>query len=376
MFFLHKMLGSPHESGTIDSNPNPCYNAVHPNEQLFDRQKPLPFEVAHLVEFSAGPIPRLEDIAVKLNAPIKPGPPDLFPGLLPMQGELVIAGETNVGKSTIAVEIISSATTGKPLWGELQPAKQVKKVLYVLGEHYIEVIQRILATTKLEIPDTVFILGPEHLKYDKWIVTRGQPNIQALEKFMKWADGCDLIVWDPFSAFVCGQDVEQDNVTMRQLLDNMSLVAQTVGAACLILAHQGKPTMNPYGQEVKRKSYAIRGASAIEDAATNIFYMDHASAGNEAIEKESGGKVIELLCRKYKGAATNFKLLKNTETLTCQLITGSHFEAMMKISLRGKMERLQKDNPKWDHMTCIKAIASMEGKAPATIQRWLGELIE
>lgn len=330
-----------------------------------------------MVEFSAGPIPRLEDVGVRLNSPIKEGPPDLFPGLLPLHGELVVAGETNVGKSLISLEIISSATTGKPLWGELQPTKQIKKVLYVLAEHYIEVIQRLLQVTKLEMPDSVYILGPEHLMYDRWIVSRGQPNVPAVAKFMKWAEGCDLIVWDPFSAFVCGQDVEQDNITMRLVLDTMSLVAQTAGAACLVLAHQGKPTMNPYGVEVKRKSYAIRGASAIEDSATNIFYMDHASAGHEAIETSTGGKVYELVLRKYKGLAPpKYTLLRNNETLTHQMITGTAFEAQMKFDLRGKVARLQRDNPKWDHDTVIRAVASMDGKAPDTIRRWLGELID
>jgi RecA-family ATPase len=319
----------------------------------------------------------LEDIGVQLNSPIKEGPPDLFPGLLPLHGELIVAGETNVGKSLLSLEIISSATTGKPLWGELQPTKQIKKVLYVLAEHYIEVIQRLLVKTKLEMPDSVYILGPEHLKYDKWIVSRGQPNTVALNKFMKWAEGCDLIVWDPFSAFVCGEGVEQDNITMRMTLDNMSLVAQTAGAACLVLAHQGKPTMNPYGQEVKRKSYAIRGASAIEDAATNIFYMDHASAGHEAIEKSSGGKVYELILRKYKGdAPEKYTLLRNMDTLTHHLITGSAFEAQMKWELRNKVQRVQEGNPKWDHFTCIKQVAIQEGKSVETVQRWLGELID
>lgn len=294
-----------------------------------------------------------------------------------MHGELVIAGETNVGKSLISLEIISAATTGKPLWGELQPTKQIKKVLYILAEHYIEVIQRLLQVTRLEMPDSVFILGPEHLMYDRWIVSRGQPNVMAVNKFMKWAEGCDLIVWDPFSAFVCGQDVEQDNITMRLVLDTMSLIAQTAGASCLVLAHQGKPAMNQFGQEMKRKTYAIRGASSVEDSATNIFYMDHGSNDNSAIEGETGGKVYELVCRKYKGIAPpKYTLLRNKETLTHTLITGSTFEAVRKLDLRAKVARLTEDNPKMDQRTILKMVASMEGKSIDTIQRWMGLLVD
>lgn len=330
-----------------------------------------------MVDYTAGPIPPLEDIGVRLNSEIKPGPPDLFPGLLPLHGELVIAGETNVGKSLISLEIVSSAATGKPLWGELEPTKKIKRALYVLGEHYVEVIQRLLQVTRLEMPDDVFILGPEQLVYDKWIVAKGQPNVQAINKFMKWAQGCDLIVFDPFSAFVSGQEVENDNVTMRLVLDTMSLIAQSANAACLVLAHQGKPTINQYGQETKRKSYAIRGASAVEDAATNIFYMDRGSTDGQTIEGETGGKVYELVCRKYKGLAPpKYTLLRNKDTLTHTLISDKPFEAIRKIDLRQKVARMAEANPKMDHDTILKQVASFEGKSIATIQRWLGELID
>lgn len=314
---------------------------------------------------------------MRLNGPIKEGPPDLFPGLLPLHGELVIAGETNVGKSLISLEIVSAAATGKPLWGELEPTKRVKKALYILGEHYVEVIQRLLKVTRLPMPDDVFILGPEQLVYDKWLVTRGQPNVVAIEKFMKWARGCELIVFDPFSAFVSGQEVENDNITMRLVLDTMSLVAQTAGAACLVLAHQGKPTINQFGQETKRKSYAIRGASAVEDAATNIYYMDKGTTDGAAIESETGGKVYELICRKYKGAApAKFTLLRDRETLTHTLISDKPFEAIRKIDLRQKLSRVMEANPKWDHETCLRQVAAFEGKSVSTVQRWLGELID
>lgn len=328
-----------------------------------------------MIEYNAGPIPELEDIAVRMNGPIKDGPPDLIPGLLPKQGQLVIAGETNVGKSLISLEIIAAVTAGAPLWGDLHPTSRVGKVLYVLGEHYVEVIQRLLQVTKLQVPDTVFLVGPEQLMYDKWLVSRGQPNVQAINKFVKWAKGCELIVFDPFSAFVNGIDVENDNVQMRLVLDTMSLIAQSAEASCIVLAHQGKPTMNQFGQEFKRKSYAIRGASAIEDAATNIFYFDHAS--NESVERETGGKVYELVCRKYKGQAPpKFTLLRNTETLTHQLISDKPFEAVRKLDLRAKAQRFRDKNPKFTEDTIIDMLATGEGVAPDTIRRWMGLLVD
>lgn len=328
-----------------------------------------------MIEYNAGPIPDLEDVAVRMNAPIKPGPPDIIPGLLPRQGQVIIAGETNVGKSLISLEMISALTTGKPLWGELQATKQLSRVLYVLGEHYVEVIQGLLAKTKLTVPDEVYLIGPEALMYDKYLVSRGQPNVQAVNKFIKWAAGCELIVFDPFSAFVNGMDVENDNVQMRLVLDTMSLIAQSAGASCIVNAHQGKPMMDQFGQEKKRRSYAIRGASAIEDAATNIFYLGKGSS--EAIEQETGGEVYELVQRKYKGTAPpKYTLLRNKDTLTHQLMGDKPFEAVRKLDLRAKAQRFRDSNPNFSEKTIIDLIATGEGKSPDTIRRWMGLLID
>lgn len=328
-----------------------------------------------LPDFSSGPVPSLEEVAIRMNGPIREGPADLIPGLLPSQGELVIAGETNCGKSLLSLEIISSCMTGRPLWGELEPTKTLKKVLYVLGEHYVEVIQKLLKHTQLPMPDNVYIMGPEQLMYDKWIVARGQPNVPGINKFMKWADGCDLIVFDPLASFVSGSEVENDNITMRLVIDTMSLIAQTAGASCIINAHLGKPIINQMGQETKRTSYAIRGASAVEDAATNIFYMGR--AGNEAVEQATGGATFELVCRKYKGEAPGkFTLLRNRETLTHSLISDKPFEAVRKLDIRAKVARLQEKNPQINDRTAIELVASMEGKPVDTIKRWMGLLID
>ena len=92
-----------------------------------------------------GRIPSLEEVAVQITADIPEADPDIIPGLLPKAGQLVIAGETNVGKSLVALEICSALTTGQPLWGEdkLTPLIRAKRILYVLGEYYNEVIQRL-----------------------------------------------------------------------------------------------------------------------------------------------------------------------------------------------------------------------------------------
>lgn len=329
----------------------------------------------NLNELSAisGPFPSLEDVAIRITDPVTDGPPDIIPGLLPRQGQLVIAGETNVGKSLVALEIISSLTTGTPLWGELHPTMQAKKVLYVLGEHYDAVIQRLWQKTQLPLGDKVFLLGPEALGYDKWLVGAGKPNLLALEKFKKWTDGCDLVVFDPLSAFLTGaENAENDNLVMRLVLDSMSTVCQANGAACLVLAHQGKPMMDPKGQEHARKSYAIRGGSSVEDAATNIFYMG--AAEKSPSTQVAKGSIFDLRLRKYKGEApANYRLLRDPATLTHTLLgEGTPYADVIKYELNAKVARLQAAMPDFNYRTAVRVVAACEGKPEETVKRWLG----
>lgn len=325
----------------------------------------------HMENIITSPIPSLESIGIRINAPIEAGPADIIPGLLPRRGQLVIAGETEVGKSLVSLEIVSALVTGVPLWGELQPTLRAKKVLYVLGEHYPEVIQRLVLKTQLEMSDEVYLLGPEQLQYDKWLVAGGKPNLQAIAKFKKWGEGCDLIVFDPFSAFVSGVDVENDNITMRLVLDTMSLIAQSSGASCIVLAHKGKPMMDGQGKEHARKSYGIRGASAIEDAATNIFYMERAEG--EVAQKAADGQIFDMRMRKFKGESpANYRLLRNPGTLTHTLLGNRAFSEVQKIAAQGDVARLQAYRPELSFREAARFVAAIRGVSEVTIKRHLG----
>ncbi len=313
--------------------------------------------------------PPLEEVAEPIISPIQEGPPDIINGLLPSRGELVVAGETNIGKSLLALEICSSYITGLPLWGELQPTRQANKILYILGEHYNEVIKRLWQVTKLPLTDKVLIVGPDKLGFDKWLVNRGSINQTACDKIAYWAEGCDLLVWDPLAAFITGGDgTENDNLHMRVLLDAMNGVSYKVGATSLILAHMGKPMMDKFGTEHSRKSYAVRGASGIEDAATNIFYL--AKAGDPT--KEGQDKMLSLRCRKYKGLATEeYRLIRNQHTLTHTVLGARPFTEVRKIDTQAKIGRLQIAMPEAKMADIIKIIAASENISESTVRRYL-----
>ena len=322
------------------------------------------------------PIPRLEDIAVRLIDTPETIEPDIIDGLLPRKGALVIAGETNIGKTLLALEVCSSLSSGEPLWGQLQPRMQAKKILYVLAEHYAGIVQNLWRVTKLPMTDTTFLLAPEHMSKlgdgnGQFLVVRGNRNQSAIEALKFWAQGCDLIVFDPLAAMINGVDAENDNLQMRMLLNVITDIAIENGAACIVLAHQGKPMMDQKGQEQRRKSYAIRGASAIEDAATNIFYFG--AAGTMEIEGTTL-RAYELTLRKYKGIAPeSYSLYRDKTTLVHGLAkTSGPFVTARKADLRAKIQRIQEYHRKFDYDTALSIVAVCEGISVTTAKRWLG----
>lgn len=304
-------------------------------------------------------------------APIKPGPPELIVGLLPARGQLVVAGETDIGKSLLALEICSSLSTGGPLWGELKPTFVAKRIVYILGEHYSDVVKNLWRVTGLPMSDEVWILGPEQLGVDKWLVQNGRQNPVAIAKLIEWCKGADLVVFDPLSAFLTGTDAENDNIQMRLVLDSMSLVTQTVGASCLVLAHQGKPMMGKDGQEHSRTKYAIRGASAVEDAATNIFYMSRAE-GTSQVAETRDSKVLILRRRKYKGTAPEeYRLVRDPHRLVHTLLGNRPYIEVRKIENQALHSRLSIAFPDAKKQDILLMCVAATGMSESSIRRSL-----
>lgn len=245
-----------------------------------------------------GPYPPPPDSWIE--SPVTPGPPDLIPGLLPRTGHLLIAGETEVGKTLVALEIAQAILTGDPLWGYITPAATVGHVTYILGEHHEDTLRLLWRKMGLQAPsETLRLIGPQEHRV---LTSRGELMKGNRDTYAAWCQGSGLVIFDPLNAFAAGIDVENDSTAMRACINAMGFVAHQAGAALLILAHMGKPHVDQKtGQTWQRGSYAARGSSAIEDAATCVFYMTR----DEQVQD-----LYRLTRRKFKGDAPPFHVLK------------------------------------------------------------------
>src|SRR3990167_11476645 len=227
--------------------------------------------------------------------PLPPESPELIPGILLAYGATGIIGQKETGKSLISLEIQHSLLTGEPLWGAIKPSKVINKTVHFLAEHASPILMGLYQRTGMTSTGKLRIFGPEHLGAMKLLVSNGSRREDALSFYKKLADGAGLVVFDPLAAFIQGQSSENDNAPMRSLVDAMIEIASSTGAACLILGHQGKPQFFQ-GKQVKRTSYATRGASATEDAMTAVHYLD-----NQPGVTVNGKQMYELKPIHFKG---------------------------------------------------------------------------
>ena len=264
-----------------------------------------------------------------IETPLPPGPSDLLPGLLAHKGHLLIVGETEVGKTLLALEIAHSVLTGEKLWGKVEPTAIVPFVTYIMGEHHESLVQGLWQKMGLNAPPHSLNLIPPSER--RVLVSHGNLVQNHRDCYREWCRGSGLVIFDPLNAFVSGQGVEDDSVPMRACINAMADVAFGNNASLVILGHMGKPSYDPREGKFKhRQTYAARGSSAIEDAVTGLYYMER--------NQHDGG--FRLVRRKFKGDAPSFYQLHRDTTTLRHTLTGGGISQQQLREIRREVGRL------------------------------------
>jgi len=304
----------------------------------------------------------LEQLGKPIEAQDEKFSPDLIEGILPDRDLLLITGDTNIGKSLVCLEMVAALLNGQPLWGSV-PVRPIKKAAYVLGEHNPKKLRDLWRLTQMQVPqESLWLVGTDKLT-ERAVITNGYQRADVVAQLRTLVTGVDVVVFDPLGAFVLGADAENDNATMRAVIQTLSDITQSAGASCIIPAHGGKATLSPEGKETKRATYMTRGASAIEDAATNIFYMH-----------DEGGRVYNLKRRKFKGTDTpeNYRLHRDEATKTHRLLESKKYRnEVEQIGFERKLGRLMQAYPSLAKTDAVEMLATAEGISRSTAFRWL-----
>ena len=209
----------------------------------------------------------------------------IYPWLLP--GRLTLmCGPTEIGKTTLTLEIIASALRGGHLWDRF-PVRQIHKVLYLHAEHALATVQdaaRLRGDIPKECVQVVHDFGPDGAA----LMKGGIPNVPLINSIRQTIVEVkpELIIAEPISAFIGGD--ENDNREARAVVSILTDLASRANAAILTHHHFGKSHFDPnHSRATGIPTGEARGAMAFEDAAERVIYLRRMG------EKEKGHIKVE-----------------------------------------------------------------------------------
>ncbi len=198
--------------------------------------------------------------------------PIISEGILPQGAGLILAGEGGVGKSLILLEWIVRLVMGWKILDIDVPTSRTIKIFQ--AENPMSQVQfrlrKILQGFQItSLPNQIFFSDPR-ARYDLKVPA----SIKKI-KAEVLACGADLFILDPLSSF--HKVNENDNILIRNVLDNVTDISRETGAAAIIIHHFGKPV------EGRDNSYRTRGAMSIRDWADTLVSIIHKKHENKIL---------------------------------------------------------------------------------------------
>lgn len=183
-------------------------------------------------------------------------------GILNKGTLLIIGGESSTGKTTLALEFSVKLVKGSPIFG-LSTLKCSNVVMLQQETNLAEIKFRMgritagLGISKSKLLRRIFFSEPRHSSFDlgqEGDVTRIISLLQATK--------AEVLIIDPL---ICFHSVdENNNVSMRHILNQITRIIRETDAAAIMVHH--------YGKSVDRSGrHRLRGASAIFDAADTVI---------------------------------------------------------------------------------------------------------
>ena len=141
-----------------------------------------------------------------------------------------LQGDPGEGKSTFAVRMAASLSSGRSLPGKNAPSEPLS-VIYQCGEDGVaDTVKPRLLAANADCKRMVHILE------DSDALTLEDSRIEETVR----ATGARLVIIDPIQAYINGDGDMQNAVRMRKILRGLSNVAENTGAAILLIGHMSK----------------------------------------------------------------------------------------------------------------------------------------
>ncbi len=218
---------------------------------------------------------RLTDDSAASNTPlfrsaarwvgVEPKPtPFLFQGLIPLNHVTLLHGDGGVGKSLLALQMMTCVASGKDFLDfdtrlkgsavglfkeddENENHKRLKRNCESLGVPYEEVADRIFIERSLRVDD-------DDTLWDEKGVTKA---LALVESFIRSVEDCRLLVLDNVSHLYSASEIDRGPVT--KFIDRLSKISEDNNMATVLVHHDRKPSP---GAVVTDRRHAAGGSAA------------------------------------------------------------------------------------------------------------------
>jgi archaellum biogenesis ATPase FlaH len=206
----------------------------------------------------------------------------------------LLVASTNLGKSTLSMNLALSAASGRSYEPLLSAAHSAKRVLYIDGESTRVELQAdislmtkaLLEPEKALVQENLFLICDEELDGESLDLANAQHR-RAIETI---ASDCkpDLIVVDTLSALMTIEDENDNAQVKKEVMLPLRELARRSNAGVLLLHHTGKYIEG----STAAGAYRGRGASALGALSRSVFSLEKDNTGDNR---------VALLCHKTKG---------------------------------------------------------------------------
>lgn len=220
----------------------------------------------------------------------------------------LMVASTNLGKSTLSLNLALSATAGEEFYPLLSERHSAQKILYIDGEATKEQLQtdikkmmEVFTPSQVEsVKKNLFLICDEEL--DDEPLDLVNPDHQKVIKEKALACEPDLIIVDTLSALMDMEDENDNAKVKKEVIKPLKKLARQTNSAVLLLHHTGK--FNE-GFSKANKAYNGRGASAFGALSRSVITLEKSNT------KENR---IVLSCQKVKGEDFTDTILELNKT--------------------------------------------------------------
>jgi putative DNA primase/helicase len=162
----------------------------------------------------------------------------LWPGRVPFGKLTLLEGDPGLGKSTIALDLIARATTGRPMPHGAHGAEPMSAIVLSAEDGLADTINPRLAAAGADL-DRVHALTAVRLPDGEEVFPTLTANLAQIRAAVE-ETGARIVLVDPFAAYIGSETNSWKDTDVRRCLAPLAALAEALGVAVILIRHLTK----------------------------------------------------------------------------------------------------------------------------------------